>query len=267
MRMRAIRTVKAFELSFSDNHRRRARVALRPQVLPVMQENQRKSNRVVVQESTPVNEADEALYRWFPPVPEANAAAAAAITAKSLDEATTTFEALHPNFAKRWTSSPNAISCFHPDESNRACLASTNTGNTSTTTNNTNNKKNGDNNGGPISPRAEAPAMPPRPSAATSQLLFLVRHGQTDMNKAGKLQGRGVNAHLNAAGLSQAEGLGHFVRNVPFDTVTSSSLHRAHEVRRGGGGYDLLLALSFDHASWSRVETDHRPHDTHRIQS
>lgn len=51
------------------------------------------------------------------------------------------------------------------------------------------------------------------------------------MNKAGKLQGRGINAHLNAAGVAQAQSLGHFVRNVPFDTVTSSSLYRAHEVR------------------------------------
>lgn len=53
------------------------------------------------------------------------------------------------------------------------------------------------------------------------------------MNKVGKLQGRGVNAHLNAAGLDQAQGLGRFVRNVPFDTVTSSSLYRAHEVGVG----------------------------------
>lgn len=52
------------------------------------------------------------------------------------------------------------------------------------------------------------------------------------MNAAGKLQGRGINAHLNEVGLMQAEGLGRFVRNVPFDTITSSSLHRAHEVRR-----------------------------------
>lgn len=64
-----------------------------------------------------------------------------------------------------------------------------------------------------------------------TQLLFLVRHGQTDMNAAGRLQGRGVDAPLNAAGRAQADELGRFLRNVPFGTVTASSLQRAHEVR------------------------------------
>lgn len=53
------------------------------------------------------------------------------------------------------------------------------------------------------------------------------------MNKTGRLQGRGVNGHLNDTGMEQAEALGRFVANVPFDTVTSSSLHRAYEVRGG----------------------------------
>lgn len=68
-------------------------------------------------------------------------------------------------------------------------------------------------------------------AVSTSQLVFFVRHGETDMNAAGRLQGRGVNAHLNGVGEQQADRLGRFVRNVPFDTVISSSLHRAHEVR------------------------------------
>lgn len=62
------------------------------------------------------------------------------------------------------------------------------------------------------------------------QLLFLVRHGQTDMNAAGRLQGRGVNAPLNAAGRQQGDELGEFLHSVPFGTVMSSSLDRAHEV-------------------------------------
>ena len=72
----------------------------------------------------------------------------------------------------------------------------------------------------------------PGSTAASSQLLFLVRHGETDMNAAGRLQGRGVDAVLNGAGIRQATELGKFLRNVPFDTLTSSSLRRAHEVRQ-----------------------------------
>lgn len=62
------------------------------------------------------------------------------------------------------------------------------------------------------------------------RLLFLVRHGQTDMNAAGRLQGRGVDAPLNANGRKQADELGHFLRNVPFGAVMASSLKRAHQV-------------------------------------
>lgn len=74
------------------------------------------------------------------------------------------------------------------------------------------------------------------------QLLFLVRHGQTDMNAAGRLQGRGVNAPLNAAGRRQADELGEFLRSVPFGAVMSSSLDRAHEVCATRPKYDKLSA-------------------------
>ena len=182
-------------------------------------------------------------------------------TTASLDA---TFETLHPSFAKRWAPSPDAAPCSYLNgeshsETEKKCLTSSTSNNNNIGSNSSStekriasdNNKLGDSNG-PVSSHADPAAMPGSTlngqgcansyagvplnaharATATSQLLFLVRHGQTDMNAAGKLQGRGVNAHLNAAGLAQAEGLGRFVRNVPFDTVTASSLHRAHEVRR-----------------------------------
>lgn len=75
-----------------------------------------------------------------------------------------------------------------------------------------------------------------RGKAEQIQLVFLVRHGQTDMNAAGRLQGRGINAQLNQAGQRQADELGEFLRNVPFGRVMSSPLDRAHEVCDGTFG-------------------------------
>ncbi|CAM9269998.1 unnamed protein product [Choristocarpus tenellus] len=66
-------------------------------------------------------------------------------------------------------------------------------------------------------------------SKSGTQLLFLVRHGETMMNASGRLQGRGVDVSLNEVGEGQAEALGIFLRNVPFGAVISSSLKRAHE--------------------------------------
>ncbi|CAM9653632.1 unnamed protein product, partial [Discosporangium mesarthrocarpum] len=62
-----------------------------------------------------------------------------------------------------------------------------------------------------------------------SQLLFLVRHGETDENAAGRMQGRGVDASINSVGESQADSLGRFLRNVPFDTATCSTLKRTNQ--------------------------------------
>ncbi len=175
------------------------------------------------------NLADEALYRHYPPVSQG---ASCAGGGSILDTANSyTFETLNRKLASRW--------CSSSPSSRPSCCPSTD----SVLADKAQQQKQAGNTCG-VSPSpaaaAEAAAECGGPCAASatcsasSQLLFLVRHGETDMNKAGKLQGRGVNAHLNENGLEQAQGLGRFVRNVPFDTVTSSSLSRAPEVRVRG---------------------------------
>lgn len=57
--------------------------------------------------------------------------------------------------------------------------------------------------------------------------LFLVRHGETDFNRQGIVQGRGVNAPLNETGLSQASALAQRFQLDPVDVVYSSPLQRA----------------------------------------
>lgn len=203
------------------------------------------TSRQLVPTDTKVNLADEALYRHYPPVnPDSGGASRGG---SILDAANAyTFETLNRKLANTWcspslpSSSSAAASCCPPQDpmanNNTAmkCLtdnsgnAAAAAGNTSTSTTRSPTPAAG---GIPSASRLRGGGGECGPGAApTSQLLFLVRHGETDMNKAGRLQGRGVNAPLNGAGLDQAQGLGRFVRNVPFDTVTSSSLRRAHEV-------------------------------------
>jgi broad specificity phosphatase PhoE len=56
--------------------------------------------------------------------------------------------------------------------------------------------------------------------------LFLFRHGETDWNSAGRLQGH-TDTPLNAAGLVQAEALAERLRAHRLDAVVSSDLARA----------------------------------------
>lgn len=61
--------------------------------------------------------------------------------------------------------------------------------------------------------------------------LVLVRHGQTDYNREGRLQGQ-VDIPLNEAGLRQAASLAPVVAADPPDVLIASPLQRARETAR-----------------------------------
>lgn len=59
--------------------------------------------------------------------------------------------------------------------------------------------------------------------------LYLARHGETDFNRQGIAQGRGVNTHLNDTGQDQAKALAKRFSSENIASIWSSPLHRAHE--------------------------------------
>ncbi|MDR4984480.1 histidine phosphatase family protein [Bacillus cereus] len=59
-------------------------------------------------------------------------------------------------------------------------------------------------------------------------VLCLVRHGETEWNVIGKLQGR-ENIELNKNGKQQAEKCGLYLREKPWDIIISSPLSRAKQ--------------------------------------
>ncbi len=63
------------------------------------------------------------------------------------------------------------------------------------------------------------------------RMLFLFRHGETDWNREGRLQGR-VDTPLNATGLAQAEVLARQLCAHRLDAVVSSDLSRALSTAR-----------------------------------
>ena len=60
-------------------------------------------------------------------------------------------------------------------------------------------------------------------------LLLLIRHGENDYVKTGKLAGRLPGVHLNEKGQKQAQALGEALKDVPVKAVYSSPLERAME--------------------------------------
>lgn len=59
--------------------------------------------------------------------------------------------------------------------------------------------------------------------------LYIVRHGQTDLNKQGIVQGRGMDTNLNAEGLLQADLFFRSYQQVPFDKIYISELRRTQQ--------------------------------------
>lgn len=59
--------------------------------------------------------------------------------------------------------------------------------------------------------------------------LLLIRHGENEYVKTGRLAGRLPGVHLNQRGQEQAAALGEALKNVPLKAVYSSPLERAVE--------------------------------------
>ena len=78
--------------------------------------------------------------------------------------------------------------------------------------------------------------------------LYILRHGETDLNVQGRLQGW-LDAPLNENGVRAAAETGRALREIRFDRAISSPLRRALETAR------LILA---ENAGQPPVETDGR---------
>lgn len=59
--------------------------------------------------------------------------------------------------------------------------------------------------------------------------LYIIRHGETDFNRKGIVQGRGVNSDLNEFGQQQARSFYKAYHHIPFDRIYTSSLKRTHQ--------------------------------------
>ena len=60
-------------------------------------------------------------------------------------------------------------------------------------------------------------------------LLLLIRHGENEYVKTGKMAGRAPGVHLNERGRKQAAELAEALKQVPLKAIYSSPLERALE--------------------------------------
>lgn len=89
-----------------------------------------------------------------------------------------------------------------------------------------------------------------------SKRIFIVRHGETDFNRQGMVQGRGIDAPLNALGLRQARAFYEHSKGVQFDHVYVSELQRTYQSVEGFiiDGLPHTKLSGLDEISWGSQE-------------
>lgn len=94
--------------------------------------------------------------------------------------------------------------------------------------------------------------------------IYIIRHGQTEHNRNGIVQGKGVNLSLNETGVAQAKKFFEAYGNVPFDVVFTSTLIRAQETVSDfiNQGIKHEIRAALDEISWGDMEGKHSVMDT-----
>lgn len=86
--------------------------------------------------------------------------------------------------------------------------------------------------------------------------IYLVRHGQTDFNLQGVVQGSGIDAPINATGQAQANAFFEAYRNVPFDQLYHTALVRTRQSIQGflDLGIPVRALSELNEISWGDYE-------------
>lgn len=90
-----------------------------------------------------------------------------------------------------------------------------------------------------------------------------MRHGETDLNKNGIVQGRGINSDLNATGITQGKAFFEMYKNVAFDKIYTSTLKRTHQTVAQfiDKGIEWEQLEGLDELAWGIYEGQKSTHD------
>ncbi|SFC85607.1 probable phosphoglycerate mutase [Spirosoma endophyticum] len=94
------------------------------------------------------------------------------------------------------------------------------------------------------------------PVRLTQKTIYLIRHGETDYNRRGVVQGSGVDSDLNDMGRAQAMAFFQAYQHVPFNKIYISGLKRTYQTAEPfmelGVPYEKLTGLN--EISWGVME-------------
>ncbi|KIO75035.1 phosphoglycerate mutase [Pedobacter lusitanus] len=89
--------------------------------------------------------------------------------------------------------------------------------------------------------------------------IYIIRHGETDLNKQGIIQGRGIDSELNDTGRAQAAAFYQLYKDLPFDKVYTSVLQRTQQTVQQfiDAGIPWERHPELDELAWGEFEGKH----------
>ncbi|MBM3920693.1 MAG: histidine phosphatase family protein [Sphingomonadales bacterium] len=98
---------------------------------------------------------------------------------------------------------------------------------------------------------------PQNSASGTTKTIYLIRHGQTDFNLQGIVQGCGVDTDLNETGRWQAQQFFDAYHHIDFDPVFVSRLKRTHQtvapfIHKKNANHIIIPEL--DEINWGIME-------------
>ena len=86
--------------------------------------------------------------------------------------------------------------------------------------------------------------------------IYIIRHGQTDFNLRGIVQGSGVNSSINEKGRQQAQAFFDAYQHIPFDMIYTSVLKRTTESVQAfiDKGISIVQMEGLNEISWGKKE-------------
>jgi broad specificity phosphatase PhoE len=94
--------------------------------------------------------------------------------------------------------------------------------------------------------------------------FYIIRHGETALNKNGIVQGRGINSDLNDTGREQAAAFYARYKTLPFDMIYVSDLKRTHQTVQQftDAGIPTTQLSGLDELAWGEWEGKSRSDDS-----
>jgi len=86
--------------------------------------------------------------------------------------------------------------------------------------------------------------------------IYLIRHGQTDFNLKGIVQGSGIDSQLNLTGKKQAQLFYERHKNIPFQLIITSELRRTIETAAPFIQHNIPQQIfsEFNEINWGKLE-------------